>query len=225
MKCVIFAILLCCLFVTAQHANAGAWPRGKGKTFSASSAILTWPDGRTIDLPDIYGSTYLEYGISPRLTMGLDMGSPDATRPDRLKTVGFLRYTLTGPNKTHQFAIDVGGGRYLGPDVFRLGISYGLGFQSFSKNSWVAVDAHALRTTTGTQTAYVLDATYGISLKRGKLMAQVSAFHAFDNAKSLNFAPSYALDLGRKRHLEVGVIVGLRGKPDPTLKVGIWQDF
>ncbi len=225
MNWVSFLILGCVLCLSAPHANAGAWPRGKDKTFVASSATLTWPDKRELELPDIYGASYLEHGISARLTMGLDMGSPDATRPERLKTVGFLRYTFTPQTSPVQLAIDGGGGRYLGTDVARVGLAYGLGFKSFSKNSWIAVDAHALRSVRDTRTAYSFDATYGVALSGGKAMAQISAFQAFDEIRTIKLTPSYAHDLGLGRHLEIGVVLGLRAKPDPVLKIGIWQEF
>lgn len=225
MKWIVPTILSCSLCVAASMATAGAWPRGKGKTFASSSASLTWPDKRELELPDVYGSSYLEYGLSKRLTIGLDMGSPDATRPERLKTVGFLRYTLTNENSAHQIAIDSGGGKYLNTDVFRLGMSYGLGFQTLKKNSWISIEAHTLRMTSNTQAAYSLDATYGISLEKGKIMGQFSAYQAFDKARNISLTPSYAHDLGNGRHLEIGVTVGLLGKPDPALKIGIWQEF
>jgi len=71
--------LLMCL--AASHVDAGAWSRGKGKTFSVSSATFTWPDQRELKFPNIYGSTYLEHGITPRLRMGPDMSTPVSKHP------------------------------------------------------------------------------------------------------------------------------------------------
>ena len=213
------------LALTTNSLFAGAWPRGKGNVFVAANAELTWPDGRTIELPDIYGGTYLEFGLSQRITLGLDLGSSDATRPDRLKSVGFVRYTLTTPDAPYQFAIDAGAGRFLGETVARLGGSLGTGFTSFDRQSWVSIDLHTLRSTTSGNHATTLDATYGVSMKRGKIMGQLSGFQAFDRTQSVSFTPSFAYDLGKGRHLEIGVRIGLKEKPDPALKIGIWQEF
>ena len=214
---------LMCL--AASHVHAGAWPRGKGKTFGASAATFTWPDQRELQLPDIYGSTYLEHGIAPRLTMGLDIGTPDAKRLNRLKSVAFLRFTLTANDAPFQVAVDGGGGHYRDTNVTRFGLSYGIGFKTLKKDSWISVNAHTLQAVADDRAAYALDATYGISLKHGKIMGQISAFQAFDEVQSISVTPAYAHRLGKSTHLEVGVVLGIRGKPDPALKIGVWQEF
>jgi len=127
-------MLMIALCALPFQADAGAWPRERGKTFVSSSASARWPDQRPLELPDIYGSVYVEHGLGARITLGLDVGSSDATRKDRLKTVAFLRYTLTPSSSQHQVAFDIGGGTHRGADVLRLGASYGTGFTSFERN-------------------------------------------------------------------------------------------
>lgn len=207
------------------YATAGAWPREKGKTFLAVSASAVWPDKRPIELPDIYGSTYIEHGLGAGVTLGLDLGSPDATRKDRLKTVVFMRYTLTPSSAKNQLSLDLGAGTYESSDVVRLGASYGKGFQSFNQNSWITIDAYALHHLSQHRTSIWVDATYGISFTRGKLMAQISAFQKFDGTQTSKFTPSYAHDIGNGRHIEIGMNIDLQSAPDPTLKLGIWQEF
>lgn len=222
----VLKIALCCvLCVLAPCVSAGAWPRGEGKVFISASGSFTWPEGRALELPDIYGSNFLEYGLIDRVTLGLDLGSADITRADRLKAVGFARYTLTRPDAPNQFAIDAGLGQLNGASVVRLGVSYGRGFQSFGLNSWISIEAHSLYDPKGRAFTSSLDATYGVGLARGKLMAQISGYRSFDHAQSLSITPSYVLDLGKGRHLEIGSRIGLRGVPDPALKIGIWQEF
>ncbi|WP_293440174.1 hypothetical protein [Planktotalea sp.] len=211
--------LLMCL--AASHVHAGAWPHGKGKTFSASSATFTWPDQRKLKFPDIYGSTYLEHGITPRLTKGLDMATPDAKRHNRLRSVAFSRFTLTANDALFQVAVDGGGGHYRDTDVMRFGLSYRIGFKTLKKDSWISVDAHTLQAVADDCAAYALDATYGITLKHGKIMGQISTFQAFDDAQSISVTPAYAHRIGKSTHFEVGVVLGIRSKPDPTLKIGI----
>jgi len=219
------AAILFALCLVAPGADAGAWSREKGKTFIAGSGIATWPDDRDFELPDIYGSLYIEHGLGKRLTLGLELGSPDVTRKARLKTVGFLRYALSPPDKQNQFSIDGGIGTYLDKDVLRFGASFGRGLSVLERNSWVSVDANILVTPRKAKTAIALDATFGVSLKHGKIMGQLSGYQGFDKKQFLSFIPSYARDIGKGRHIEIGVVIGLHEKPDPALKIGIWQEF
>jgi hypothetical protein len=221
----LLAMLMLVLGLAPICVDAGAWPREKGKTFLALSASVIWPKQRAIELPDIYGSAYVEHGLGARFTLGLDVGSPDATRQDRLKTIAFLRYTVTPSSTKHQLAFDIGGGTFQALDVLRFGASYGTGFTSFEHNSWITIDAHALHHSTLRNISLTVDATYGVSLKRGKLMAQISGFQSFDGRKTAKFSPSYAHDIGHGRHIEIGVNIDLHNAPDPTLKLGIWQEF
>ena len=221
-KVLAVGLLIC---VSAQQSLAGAWPRGKGNAFISSTASMTWPSGRDFDLPDVYGGGYFEYGLSDRLTLGVDLGSSDATRPDRLKAVGFLRYTLTNAQSRHQFALDLGGGQNLGQNAIRLGASYGTGLKILQRSGWLSIEAHVLGNPKNLQSSQSLDATLGVNLEHGKLMALFSAYSAPTGQSTLTLTPSYAHKLPGKRHLVIGVTFDLRGAPDPALKLGVWQEF
>ncbi|MGB7318081.1 MAG: hypothetical protein WBC85_08960 [Planktotalea sp.] len=218
-------LLVVFLCLMAAQAFAGAWPRGKGNAFISSSASLTWPKGRAFEYPDIYGSGYAEYGLSQRVTLGLDLGSSDATRQSRLKAIGFLRYTLSDPNARHQFAMDIGAGKHLGENVIRLGASYGTGIQLFSRPGWVAFDAHTLINPNMKTATSSVDATMGLNLEHGKLIGLLSAHVPSNGARTYTFTPSYVRKFGKSRHIELGVSFDLSGGPDPALKLGIWQEF
>jgi hypothetical protein len=217
--------LVCLLCVFGEHSSAGAWQRAKGSVFLSSSASITWPKDRPLELPDIYGSTYAEFGLGRRLTLGLDAGSSDTTKPSKLKAVGFLRYTLSNPNARHQFAVDLGGGSYLGNSVFRAGAAFGMGLKFKDRAGWLSLEGHTLLDLETRQSVKTLDGTLGISMKRGKIMGQFSAFQSASQQSTMSFTPSYALDLKSGRHLEIGISFNVKGKPDPALKIGIWQEF
>ena len=202
-----------------------AWPRGKGKAFTSSSASSTWPDGRAFKYPDVYGSGYTEFGISARFTLGFDLGSSDSTRPDRLKVVGFIRYTLTDPQSRHQFALDFGGGTYLGQGVVRLGASYGTGLQMGNRSGWLSVETNMLKGMKTQQITHSIDATLGLNLERSKLIRLLSIHRAATGQSTFSFTPSYAHELKGGRHVEIGVTVDLDGALNPALKLGIWQEF
>lgn len=213
------------IYLCTGAADAGAWPRGKGKIFVSSSASLTWPTGRAFEYPDIYGSGYAEYGVSKRLTLGLDLGSSDAMQPNRLKAIGFLRYSLSDPSARHQFALDLGAGTHLGDGVLRIGASYGTGLELLSRSGWLSIDTNMLFNPAAKGSTRALDATLGVNLNKGKFMGQFSAYQAESGATSFSFTPSYAHKLNDKRHVEIGVTFDLQGAPEPALKLGVWQDF
>lgn len=218
-------LALTAAFCAPQMASAGAWARGKGKTFVSATAILTWPKGRALEYPDVYGGLYIERGLGPRLTFGLDIGTSDATRPSRLKAMGFMRYTLTAPDARLQFALDIGAGRYLNAPALRLGAALSSGVSLGSKQGWISLDAHALHQIGTSKTAITLDATFGVSMERSKLMAQLSGFRSLDGRRSAQITPSYVRQIGKGRFFEIGASIDLKSTPDPVLKIGVWQEF
>ena len=62
----------------AGHASAGAWPREEGSLFVSSLARLSWPQDTTTwtsyEPTGEYYTLYVEYGLTERLTVGLDLG-------------------------------------------------------------------------------------------------------------------------------------------------------
>ncbi|MEP5154862.1 hypothetical protein [Planktotalea sp.] len=225
MRCKDLFFCLASLALLTEQTSAGAWPRGKGKVFLSYSSSLTWPDGRPLELPDIYGGIYAEYGLSKRLTFGLDVGSPDATRPNRLKAIGFFRYSLSAPSAAHQFAFDVGAGKYLGEPVVRIGGSYGKGISLFSRSGWMSLDAHMLVVPSSRATTRSIDATLGVNLPKGKAMGLLSMHRSATGDSTYTFTPSYAYQIDAKRHIDIGVSFNLDSGSDPALKLGVWQEF
>lgn len=214
-----------CLLLSSVCLAAGPWAREEGKMFIAASGFATWPDGRAMEYPDVYGSGYAEYGLGRKLTAGLDLGSSDMQRPDKLKAIGFLRYTLTAPDAPVQAALDFGGGIDLMRPTLRLGASLGYGFQLWDKGSWLSVDWATLHAPEARMQSHTLDITLGMSLKHGKVMGQLSGHESYSGATTMSFTPSYVRPMGEGRFIEVGANFGLKNKPDPALKFGVWQEF
>ena len=205
--------------------TAGPWPRGEGNVFLSSSAFLTWPAGRVPEAPDIYGSGFAEYGLTDRLTLGLDIGSPDYMNMDRLKAVGFVKYSLSAPEAIHQVALDLGGGTDQGTGVIRLGASYGRGWSLMDTPGWFTLSGVALYAPERNENTFGLDMTVGVSSGDMKYIAQLSAMRAYDGADYISVTPSAVRKIGKHLHLEIGASFGIRNKPDPALKLGIWQEF
>lgn len=209
----------------AQPAQAGAWARGKGKAFLSTGSYSTWPDGRALERPDVYGTIYGEYGITNRLTLGVDLGSADAEKWSRTRAIGFLRYTLTRSEARNQFAIDLGVGQDESQTVMRAGLSFGRGFSFGKSNGWVSLDWATLHDFKTLEQSHSLEATLGTSWRKSKLMAQFSGYQNRKGDQTLTFTPSWAREMRPGLHLEVGVAFGIKGKPDHSLKVAVWRSF
>jgi hypothetical protein len=218
-------LALMCLLLSSVTATAGPWAREKGKIFVAASGFATWPNQRAPQYPDVYGSGYGEYGLGRGLTAGIDLGSSNMKRTDKLKAIGFLRYTLTAPDAPVQAALDFGGGIDLMQPTLRLGASLGYGFQLWDKGSWLSIDWATLHAPEARMQSHTLDITLGMSLKHGKIMGQLSGHESYSGMTTVSFTPSYVRPMGEGRYIEVGANFGLMNKPDPALKFGVWQEF
>ena len=98
--------------LAATEAAAGAWPRPKGETF-VSIATRQSTGARTLigavqDLHN-YTSIYAEYGLTERLTVGLDAGH--GSGPDEAVDAAlvFARLPVWSPGE-HKVAADLGFG-------------------------------------------------------------------------------------------------------------------
>jgi len=220
-----FIFLAGLIAVLGSSVQAGAWARGEGKSFASVTAFATWPAGRAPEMPDVYVSTYAEYGLSPRLTFGLDLGSADYANPDRHKALAFVRYTLTEASSANQAAIDFGAGRDEAQPVVRLGLAYGRGMQMNGHNGWFSAEATGHYAPQSNQHALSGNITVGISAGRMKYLAQVSGSQAYSGLQTATFTPSVVRQLNDRMHLQLGAAIGLKNKPDPALKVGVWIEF
>ncbi|MEV8466044.1 hypothetical protein AB0T83_04500 [Fluviibacterium sp. DFM31] len=140
MRIITLAVLLCGLPCAA--ALAGAWPREPGTGFvSLGYEITTLQDelsGAVAPQFDGYGTLFAEYGLTPRMTIGLDLGGdetvltpqlqrqylqqtgsgqlspPERSAIPQVRTwsgVAFLRYALSPLDATHRFAAQLGVGQ------------------------------------------------------------------------------------------------------------------
>ena len=113
----------------AGTASAGAWPREEGSLFASSLARLSWPQDTTTwqsyEPTARYTSLYLEYGLAPRTTLGLDLGLSVSGAE---KLVVFAQRPLHQPDRGPRLAYEIGFGRIAGQTVLRPGLSLGLGW-------------------------------------------------------------------------------------------------
>lgn len=216
----LFGLIL--LFCTSL-AQAGAWPRDKGKGFATTATRLSWPqdlDHWTSSNPtQEYYTAYLEYGLTDRVTLGLDLGrsvSGDG------KTVGFIQWPLRSAGKGPVISVALGFGKIGGESVLRPGLFMGWGLEK----GWVTVEALSEYQIETGLTDHKIDLTWGRNLaKDRKLILQVQTGKPAIDPAFVRFAPSIVFPAGKRLKLETGATWGLMGDTSMGLKFGIWTEF
>lgn len=225
-----------CFFcvIWALGAEGGAWPRKAGEGFASATVRLGWPQnlleraraGESISLEPTsdYRTLYGEYGVTDRLTIGLDVGHSVSGAG---KTVVFVSYPLaiTG-DSPHRLSLALGAGRIESEPVIRPGVSYGYGYSGKRLSGWVAVDALAEHFLGSQRNDYKLDVTFGLNLEGGKrAILQLQAGRQQGDDPFARLAPSYVVPWGDTRNVEVGLTVSLAGEADVGVLLGLWQAF
>jgi len=211
-------LLLFLLSFLPAHAAAGAWLREEGTGFAASSVYATAPFGAETS----YTGLYLEYGLTPNLTFGLDIGRGVTGKN---KTVGFVRLPVLGTGG-HRVAAELGFGQIAGERTLRPGLSYGRGLETRLGGGWLAVDAYAEYSLDSRALDLKADATLGVSRPSGqKWMLQLQAGQAREEASFLRLVPSMTFELRKGWQLELGLSKALTGARENGVKFGMWHDF
>ncbi len=212
------------LFIAAQ-AQAGAWQRQKGSGFASSAVRLSWPQDVSTWVStqptSNYYTTYLEYGVTDRLTLGFDLGHSVSGSG---KKIVFFQLPLRNKDSGPVMSGQLGFGQISGDWVLRPGVSFGWG----RPNGWASIDSVAeIHLDRGT-TDYKLDLTWGRNLARDrKLIVQIQTGDTALDMPFARLAPSLVTPLGRKKRIkmETGATLGLVGDSSMGLKLGLWLDF
>ena len=227
-------VLICCLL--AGQAHAGAWPRASGTGF-ASLSIWQGVDGT-----DSYTALFAEYGLMPRITLGLDAGRSVS---GQTKTVAFLRAPF-GQSFGWLVAAEIGLGEIAGQPVLRPGLSFGRSIATRQGKGWIAVDTLlevdmatqeidlktdiTLGFTAGQADAPPSDWTVMLQLQTGLVDLQDSVLlHRTEGVLPepafLRIAPSVTYRLNDRMHLEIGLFHALQGSDERGVKIGLWSSF
>lgn len=212
------------LFLTALTASAGAWPQEKGQAFVSVTSNLSFPDIYMIEAePNMYQALYVEYGLTGKLTLGVDAGRSVAGKG---KTVVFLRFPIFAGRDKAKYAAELGIGKIAGRAVLRPGMSFGRGYQIGKLSGWMSADAVAEIGVSNPRIDFKLDMTLGLNANNGrKFMIQLQTGAPQDVDPFARISTSIAQPWGKKRHVEMGVAVGLYNDVDVGFKMGIWQQF
>lgn len=160
MKRFLCAVLL--LFAACGPVLAGAWLRDKGAGFSAVSVT----GFKESDVYKYKTSLYAEYGLGPRLTVGLDAEEHQDLYGHALV---FARFLVADFGRSGRMAAELGVGAHHRQlqvwALYKATLSYGRNIETKIGNGWLAVDA-ALEYRTHDALFRKLDFTAGLSSGR-----------------------------------------------------------
>ncbi|WP_323784845.1 hypothetical protein [Thalassovita sp.] len=212
-------LLAICFGLIPVIAPAGAWLREQGTGFFSSSVYLIDPNSGG----NHYAGLYLEYGVAPRLTLGLDLGRGVS---GNTKTIGFLKFPIGSTQGPHHVALDLGFGEIAGNPTFRPGLSYGRGFSSRFGDGWISLETAIELNLRDETSDFKADLTFGLNRDdRHKIMLQLQSGKAVGDPPFLRLVPSVTRAIGNGWLLELGVTQEVIGGTASGLKFSLWRDF
>lgn len=213
-------LLLIAALMLAGPAYAGAWLRAEGTGFLAYSSVLA-EDG-TLD-----GSLYAEYGLRPKLTLGVKVDI-DMTQGRMGNGTGFAfaRKPIRTRDRPFQLAYEIGIGSTFGDQSDMLvltGLSYGRGIKIGERHGWLAVDGSVEWSLGGATDTGKLDTTLGLALNdKFKVMVQVF-YSQTDSASTTTLAPSL---IWQPKPDRPSYQLGIKAEEGAlSLKLGMWRTF
>ncbi len=216
-------IAILCASLCAAPADAGAWLREKGEGFTATSTGMT-------DQFDAQNGFYLEYGLTAKTTVGLDIDMK--LTPAGQSGTGhiFARRALPFGGKgvwAYQIGLGVAFQEIAATPLAKLGLSYGRGITLGKYDGWLALDSAAQWDFGTSVHSLKIDTTAGLTFSdRSKAMMQM--FWTVDSlgGTSTTLSPSYVFTpKSGKFSYVVGVEATRSSVASYGIKLGLWSDF
>lgn len=230
------ALLLLTLMLP-DLAQAGPWLRTEGEKFLSFSLLFEDVDER--GSANGYASLYGEYGATPNLTLGVDIGTNEdgdfnafafALLPisrDRIKVAFEIGAGLVGRAGT--LRSDLSGGSFSAVTsalAVRPGLSIGTGFTAMGTDGWFAIDTRGEFMVEDGDAALASDITLGLKPRpRTKVILQLQQGGPMSDPDYMRFAPSVVWEVRPGRHLELGATAGLKNAEAYGFKLGFWRQF
>lgn len=213
--------LLAVFLLITDHAHAGAWPREPAHHFAA--VALRFSDRAVPGAPRQRLAIYYEYGLSERLTIGLDIGSSAAGLD---KALFFAQIPIGRGNGPLRFSANIGIGTIAGRPALRPALSVGRGFSIGQRSGWAEMTTTAeIDLKSGTMGGK-LDLTIGLSLTdKSKVYGQIFASDSQTGPPDIRVEGSFATRLRDGLMIDIGLSRGIAPINDTRLKIGLWRDF
>lgn len=214
-------ILLClCGVLTVPFTRtgvAGPWPREQGRTFLSLSWERDLQDDRG------YATIYAEYGLTDRLTLGLDAGAD----PDGLsKAIAFARMPFAEAPGGMRLALEMGVGMAEEQAVIRPAMAFGRSIALLRRDGWLTFDLRATIRPDTLDTAWEGDLTLGLDISpRAKAIMQVQTGQPRTGDAYVKLSSSWVMEGAPGRHLEIGVVNGLKNSDALAARIALWHAF
>lgn len=212
------------LMLLSSQSHAGAWPREEGETFLSFGGNVAL-FGEAVR-PVYYDPTiYLEYGLTPRLTIGIDGFTADKGAAGSLFV--FARYPLSPADSPDKFAISIATGATLMPngeleETPRLGLHWGGGMAT----GWMAADTQISHGLTRGITQTKIDVTWGYRFDdawTGILIG--SAGIGLTGDVYAKVSPSILYEINDQYSVRTGLVQALTGDLGSGLSLELWAKF
>ncbi|WP_405403316.1 hypothetical protein [Paracoccus sp. Ld10] len=226
-------LVLLLVLIVPVGVHAGPWPREVGRTFVSLS-------GEYNRANNSYASLYAEYGLTPRTTLGMELGRADQAETSAIL---WLQRALDDGQGSNRFAMQSGVG-VIRRDADTLpvvqgALSWGRGFS----RGWVT--AQVLAKMTGSapdprmterpsfaasfltpERVIKTDLTVGLRPRDG-LMVINSLWleHRQDEDSSARLMSSLVFDVPGPVQVELGMVNPLSGPAEQAVRLGTWLEF
>lgn len=212
------------LVACGTSADAGAWARDKGTLFIAAGGNFLLSDGA--ELPVYYDPTvYAEYGLTDRVTLGLDLYTADKGRI--ASAFAFAAVPVGSITQANRAMISLGYGYRLNPDttteaLMRLGVSFGRGMD----RGWLAADVSATIGTIDTTWRPKADFTWGRNWSdRWTTTMQLQTGVGFFDDTYAKVSPTVIYSVSDRFKINLGAVKALTGDGGSALKLETWLTF
>ncbi len=214
--------ILIIVLLLGSQVHAGPWPREKGKVFLSVSAQSE--KSPQTGLMNNFSAAYGEYGLTEKLTLGIDLGTDGLTSS---KAVAFARFPVLEREGPWLFAVEMGLGVVDTRMAVRPGFTLGRGLSLGQMGGWFTVDTRAVLKGGPRGSFLETDVTLGLnSSERTKTILQLQTGLPSKGSAYAKFAPSLVIVQKKPGHyLEIGASAGLMNAADYGVKVGVWREF
>jgi len=203
-------------------ALAGAWLEAEGRGFT-SSALRARGSGQEV-------SGYLAYGVSQRLTFGLDFNQSTDAQSQSAHALVFARLPLRQSETGWQLAFGVAAG--LGrvdtqwSGMKRISLSAGRKLAWPKRGAWVNFDLTREWREEGLTKAWKLDGAFGFERRSGPaVIFRGEIFQPDAGARIWKVLPGLRWRLSPKRELLTGLEWRSFGQERLGLTLEVWQRF
>lgn len=221
MRCTLILLIFCVMI--APTARAGAWLREPETAYSSITVTARQLNGIWQSQSSLYG----EYGLKPRLTLGLDVNEIPGIAGHALV---FARLPIGPAGQRTKIALELGiGGHHRQGQwgsMVKSTVSVGRGFSGRWGNGWFNIDAALELRHPDPDPAFKLDATLG--LKTGHLfqpLLKIESTRIAGNTLIWSVMPGALIDGPNNTKWLIGLERKSAAQTSIGLKLGVWRWF